>query len=146
MVIKWKSPEYHYYEKSWVWYVTAMAIVAFLLIVTIWQENFLFAVFVIVAGVMVIVWGRRRPKLIRCELDEKRLMIVDKEYELKDFAGFYLEKKLLVFKTKGRFGSFVKVGVSEDVFDKINKELQKKMPEVEYEESLTDVFSHWLGF
>jgi len=138
--------EYEYYSKGWLWYSGAIAIGLILIFIAVWQENFLFAVFVVIAGVMVIIWGKRRPKSVRFELNEKYLTIAGKERELNDFEGFYMEGNLLVLKAKGRFGSYLKIRVNEEVFDKIKKELQKKMSEVEYEESLIDVFGHWLGF
>lgn len=146
MPIKWKSSEFEYHEKDWFWYGAVVIISLFLLAVAVWQANFLFIIFIIIATLMIVVWGKRMPKLIRSELGEKYLTIDGKTRDLKDFEGFYIGDDLLVLKLKGKFGSYVKIGIDGSVFDRIKKQLQKNLAEVEYQESLTDAISRRLGF
>ena len=62
--IEWQAPEYFHYQKdvSWYWLVLILGIVT--IVFALWQKNFLFAVFVIIAEVLLFYWGRTQPRVI----------------------------------------------------------------------------------
>ena len=60
----WKAPEFQYRSKgvSWYWMsiIIAVAIIAF----AIWEHNFLFGIFIVIAEILLITWGNEAPRTI----------------------------------------------------------------------------------
>lgn len=150
-MIKWQAPEYVYYEKdvSWFWLmiIFAILIVAFAL----WQHNFLFAIFTIVAAFMLMAWGYRRPDLIDFELNDSGLKIGEKFYPKENFNHFSLQKETdgwhrLFLKNKKQFSLFLTIPTPPAEFDNIRNYCLNFWTEIEREESLIDVLSNFFRF
>ena len=152
--IKWSAPEYHHYEKdiSWYWLVAILGII--LTAIALWQKNFLFAVFVIIAALLAINWGRRKPEIVDFILSEKGLDIGGKKnYPYESLEGFAIielpensELNELVFKTRGRLNAWLKIIIANQRRDAIKEMLGQHVPEIEYQESLADHISKLLRF
>lgn len=144
--IEWQTQEYDYLKKDTIWYLVVVGIGLLLILFALWQRNFLFAVFILFAVLTVIIWNKQKPRKIKCVLDEKGIKINNKFYDLEDFSGFDLFEGLLVLKKSGYLGRYLKIKITDNVGDKIKKQLQKKLSEVEYEESIIDIIGDYLGF
>lgn len=154
MEIKWSAPEYHYYPKDvgWYWFViiAAMAVV----VLALWQRNFLFAVFSVIASILILSWGRRPPRQIDFTLSEKGLDIEGKKfYPFENLAGFAIiqnpdnaELSELILQTKNRVGTWVRVIIANQRAEDIKKLLLKFIPEIEYTESMTEHIGRILRF
>lgn len=59
--IKWQAPEYEYREKTVSWYWISIVVAALVIAFSVWQKNFLFGFFIVIAEMLFIVWGNRTP-------------------------------------------------------------------------------------
>ncbi len=73
--IEWQAPEFEYREKDISWYWLSIIVAVLILSVSVWQKNFLFAAFVVMAEMLILVWAGRKPREISFSLDEKGLTI-----------------------------------------------------------------------
>lgn len=145
-MINWTSAEFHYHEKDEAW--PALVIVGALIIgaIALWQRNLLFAIFIGIAAVLMLVWGRRRPLRRAFALDKKGLHIDDRIYPFHDFSSFALYEDALLMHPKSRVRPYFSIIIPHDKGDEIREYLLVFLPEVEYTESFVEIISHWLRF
>jgi hypothetical protein len=152
--IRWSAPEYHYYEKDGSWYWAVIIIAGVIIAFALWQENFLFAVFTLIAGMLVIAWGKREPRMIDFTLSETGLTIEGKKsFPFVNLSGFAIipdpdheEFEELILQTKGKLNSLVKIIIAKQRHDVIYASLKDVLPEIEYEASLADHIVRILKF
>lgn len=149
---EWSAPEFEYRPKSVSWYwisiICAAAIIAF----AIWEQNFLFGIFVVIAEILLIAWGNEMPATVSITLTESELSIGNaKHYQVRLFESFSVDEQnddwaelFLTLKTKLR--TPVKVMVPKAKTDEVRENLQTIMPEIEFEPSLLDSLEKIIGF
>ena len=149
--ISWQAPEFKYEHKDVSWYWLSIIIAGLMILLAIWQRNLLFALFIIIAEIMIIIWAKERPKTLNFKIDDKGVHI-DKirTYNYDDLGGFHIIEKdnisELVLKTKNRLHPVVKIIIASINIAKIRDTLNDHLPEVEYEESLADHIDRLLKF
>src|ERR1700739_3361867 len=90
--ITWQAREYDYPEKSVSWYWISIIISVLILGLAVWQKNFLFGFFIVVAEVLILSWANRTPPLIDFKLDEKGLLIgTEKQHAYSEFEAWSVE-------------------------------------------------------
>ena len=152
--IRWSAPEFHYYQKDVSWYWLVLLITVIIVGFALWQGNFLFAVFIIMASVLTLIWGKRTPKTIDFILSGRGLDIGGKKlYTYDSFNGFAIipnddepELSELIFKTKKQVNPWLRVIIATQRADDVKNLLSKFIPEIEYQESLSDRISKFLRF
>jgi len=165
--IIWQAPEFEFQKKDVSWYWMSLIIGIILLALTVWQRNFLFAIFIVVAWLVVVYSASRAPTNWNFKLSEKGIEIYLSEkdeaarkfYDFKEIEGFdiYINtaagmneapKKYgeLILKIKKRFSPYLKINFPSSDQEKIAEFLQKYIPKEEYSESLVDSFSKLIGF
>ncbi|MBI2514751.1 hypothetical protein HYV91_00985 [Candidatus Wolfebacteria bacterium] len=160
--IRWEAPDFEYNPKDVSWYWLSLMIGIVLLAVAVWQKNFLFGIFVVIAWFLVVNLAGRRPSLWEFELTEKGLEIrqpgkIDspkKFYALADMEGFDIHEvsaggydyKELILKIKSKFTPLVKITIPSSKEKKIEEFLAKFIPRKEYEESMVDSLSKLIRF
>ena len=144
--IKWKAPEFEYREKNSSWYLLAALIGASIVIIALWQRNLLLAVFMVIATIMVIYWGKQKPRVISYALTTDHFIIDDAAYDLEDFSEFYVDNHILVFKNKKRLDGYTKAFINSDQKNEIREQLEQVLPDFDYEESFSEVVSRKIGF
>lgn len=150
--ITWQAPEYLYREKDVSWYWLSIILTALLALISLWQRNFLFLIFLIIAEMMIIFWGKEYPKNIEFKINNKGIYIGSiKYYPYEDLEGYHIMEENdyaseLILRTRNRFNPFVKILVANDDIPEIKKFLQNHLNEVEYDESLNDRISKIIGF
>lgn len=153
--VKWSAPEFDYYPKSNSWYWWSIVITLLLLGFAVWQKNFLFAFFIVVAELLILSWGGRKPQPMEFKLDEKGLTIAGAKFypyaDLKNFGVSDLppvDEKLLeiVIYLKRRLRPSLSILVPRDKSSEIEAALAKKMPKTEIETTLLDALEKFLRF
>src|SRR3989344_2994815 len=140
--IKWSAPEFHYYEKTVSWYWILIIISVILTALALWQKNFLFAVFIILASFLIFMWASIRPKTIDFTLSEKGLDIDGQQFfSFQDISGFAIISDTdnsglseLAVKIKRNFGAWIKIIIAEQKQEKIKEILKLHTSEIEYQE------------
>ena len=152
--IKWSAPEFEYIQKGIGWYWLTIIVAIVLSAFALWQENVLFAVFVVIAAVLVLTWGKSYPKTIEFTINENGLAIGEqKNYSYGELKGFvvrqgYVDSELveIVFQKKSRLSPYIKILASDQDAEVIKEFLIQYLPEVKYEESLIEHIAKILRF
>lgn len=152
----WTAPEFEYREKKEGWYWVSIIVAILILVFAVWQRNFLFAFFVMVAEIMIIVWGEKRPKNIDFSINERGLNIgQEKTYSHKEVESYgFLEEAdgewlAMVIGFKKHIRPKVKIRIPKGAANKIRSAYEKFAPEareVEIEHSLLDAIERLIKF
>ena len=147
MDIKWTAPEFEYQERGVGWYYLMVIAGAALIIFSVWQRNFLFAIFVILAVAMAFAWSREKPAMHSIRVGDDGVEVANiKKFSMSDFSEFATREGRqgepdwgkLVLRFKSRFKLPLQLPVPQGNIAQIKELLSRHLSEVEYEESLTE--------
>jgi len=149
--ISWRAAEYDFVPKDVSWYWLVGGVAAALFLIALWQGNFFFAIFVVLAGAVMIFFGRRRPQIFDFKINEEEVIIGKLRYKFDFFEGFALRKRPgrldeIVLKKKKAFNPFLKIPIDSILAQDARVLLLSKLPEIEYSDSLVDIFFDWIKF
>ncbi len=105
-IISWQVPEYDRHERTKLWYIIAIIITLLLLLFSLFTANFLFAVIIIIAALVIILHDGREPEKVKVSLTDEGIVVGRKFYdydEIKNFSIVYKprqEVKNLYFEFK----------------------------------------------
>lgn len=150
----WVAPEYEHREKTVSWYWITIILAILILTFAIWQKNYIFAVFIVIAEVLIIIWAGEEPRLVKFALRAKDLVINDRKgYHLKDIQHFSVEDMDhkewadIVLHLKGPLHFPLKIHVPKHHLTDVRHLFQQGgVPEVNREESFIEVLEEFLGF
>jgi ABC-type bacteriocin/lantibiotic exporter with double-glycine peptidase domain len=148
----WRAPEFKYYYKDASWYWTSGIIAGTLILISLFQKNFLLVIFLILAELIIIMWAKQIPRTIDFKIDEDGIHCGKlKSYLYEELDGFCMEKDNeeageLILKTQSTLNPFVKINIFTKDQENINNILKNFLDEVEYEESFSDKLSDFLKF
>lgn len=152
--LSWTAPEFEYHHKTISWHWILIIAAGLLILFSLWQKNFLFAVFVAIAATLIIKWGHREPRYINFRLTGEGLEINKEQQVYDNFAGFATHPvhgqdealSYLILRRKHRLGAYLKVLAPTKLIEDVRILANKYLPEIEYEESLSDHLSRFLKF
>jgi len=153
--LAWSAPEFEYWQKPRIWYLVLILVSLVIFIIALWQGNFLFAVFVVLASIVLISSGKRPPRHLDFRLTEEALIIDNKKaYLYEQLSGFAIHRldsikdglSELVIQRKHRLGAYLKILYPTAHTEEIRHFLNRHLPEIEYQDSLSDHFFRWLKF
>jgi hypothetical protein len=148
--LSWRAAEYEHTDKDTVWYIAVCGVAALLLIFAVWQRNFFFGIFIVLAAVIVIVLNRRRPRTVDFSIDDNGVAIGTVRYSYEGFEWFAVQVRpgrldMLTFRRKSSVNPYVHIPVDSVHAAKAQEFLREKLTEGEYEESLIDALAHLVG-
>ncbi len=149
----WDAPEFIHYEKpvSWYWIsmLSAIAILGF----AMWQRNFLFGFFIIVAEILFLVWGNRESASIHFELNARGLTIGGKkQYPLNDIVAWsadeasHPEWASIWFQFKTKIRPTLRVHLRKNRLAEFREAFGSIVSEIEHEHTLIDALEAFVGF
>lgn len=165
--ISWEIPESDYSYKDVSWYWLGLIGTIILLAFAVWQKNFLFAVFVIIAYFIMNYLGGRFPTIWQIKISKKGILIslpngeAKKFYPLDSMESFDIfspigavdlsdtseeEYKELIIKFKSKFSPYLKINIYPKEEEKIKNFLLQFIPREEYSPSLVDAIGKMVGF
>ena len=158
----WRAPEFEYTVKDVSWYWLSLIIAAILLILALWQKNFLFAIFVVIAEAVVFSFANRFPAVWEFKIDGDGILIKfpdgeagkkadEKFYSFKEIDCFDIhpvneEYKELVLRLKSKFAPYLKINIFAEDELKISESLLKFLPREEIKISMSDVLLKLIRF
>jgi hypothetical protein len=86
--VQWDASEYIHHQKGFGWYLVLGFIVLVLTGLSIWAQNWTFAVLTIVMGIATAVYAGRSPGQVHYALTAQGLQIDQKHYNYSDFRAF----------------------------------------------------------
>lgn len=149
--INWKAPEYYFHEKNYEWYWVLGIITAALFLVAFILHNFLFAVFSILAGLSLSLYGARRPKIIYNEINPGGISIGNKKINYEQIDHFWinyepLAKKEIIFESKKTFSTHTIMLLEQSDPEQIRRYLLQYLKEKKIDDSLVSTLAHFLKF
>ncbi|MDO8430063.1 MAG: hypothetical protein Q7S73_01710 [bacterium] len=149
--IIWQAPEFEFQHKDASWYWLTIIVSAILALVALWQLNFLFAIFVVLAETMLIFWAKETPKILQFKISDRGIQLGRlKSYSFEELDGFHISELRnqpeLVLKTRNKLHPYVIILMLEDDAPEIKEFLKNHLAEIEYEESLSDHLFKRIGF
>lgn len=150
--IKWTAPEYHHSEKDVSWYWLVMIAAILIVVFALWQKNFLFAVFTVIAATLTTAWGRKQPRTFNFTLSDQGLDIGGKIfYPYETLKGFVIvenpdepELSELILRTTKITTPWLKIIIATQRREAIKEFLSARLPEIEYKETASDSISKFL--
>lgn len=151
--ISWDAPEYEHRPKEVSWYWVSIIVSVVLIAIAVWQENWLFGVFIVIAEVLVLVWADRAPDMIPITVSEKGVRIgEDKFYERARIAAFSIVPHEhtnwydLVLHLDRRLLPNVIVKVPHDKAHDVHQALSDLYAFFDYEESFVETLERFFEF
>jgi len=150
--LSWRAAEYHFAEKSVFWFGSISGVTIVLMLIALWQKNFFFAVFITVAGVMLMFFGRNRPAIHDFRIDDEGVGVGERDfYEYDKLQGFSMLQRSgrldeIILLRDAAISPHLRIPIDSKSAVKAREILEKRIPELEHEESLIDILSDWLGF
>ncbi len=151
--IEWQAPEFEYRGKDIAWYWVSVILAIILLSAAIWQKNFLFGVFIIMAEILILVWANRTPQTVAFKLDEKGLTIGQgKFYSYNEIESFSVDDDAedewadVLLRFRSNLRPTVKIRVPKQRLAEIEKIFTPLVSRVEFQESFLETLERFLGF
>jgi len=150
--IEWEIAFTKEVQKSNFFYIIVLGITTLLLLFSIWQKDFLFGVFIILASGTILFLSTQRPQTYKFKLTDDALIIGEDEtiYPYNRFSHFHIYKYspeeyelFLVFKEK--FRPILRIRIYPRDIEKIRDFLSGYLPQRETEPSFWDIFSKIVG-
>ncbi len=150
-MFEWKIKEYENSEKTWDWYVTVPTIFIALVIVAIFLDNILFAIFVAMAGVTLILYAHRPPRDVSVKIDKRGIVLNNNFHPMSSLSSFWIEPYeeggVLLVRSKSTFVSLISIPIPEEIdSDNIDDFLIEFLEEEELDEPLSQKIMEYLGF
>jgi hypothetical protein len=89
-VISWQVPEYRSEEKTKLWYAIYSLIAIGLLTYAIFTQNLIFAVIVIFAAVLIVVFDGGKPGMLNVALDDRGVTVGKESYSYDQIQDFFI--------------------------------------------------------
>ena len=157
-IISWEAPEFVHSPKDASWYFAGSALAVLFALIAVWQGNFLFVVFILVAWVVVIAFAEQKPVMWHFTLNEKGLEFREasgaspvKFYAYRDLAGFDMheidtEYDELWLRVQGRFVPYIRMRIPRTRKEEVVQFLSEIIRRQEYQESLADSLAKMIRF
>ncbi|RMD61754.1 hypothetical protein D6833_07835, partial [Candidatus Parcubacteria bacterium] len=134
------------------WYWGAIVILALLIALAIWQHNFLFALFLFVAGFLILFWGQQKPRMVTFSLTQEAFSFLHHSYPYHSLDHFGIvetdeEWPRLLIHRKHYIQPILSVHIPHDRVEEIRAFLKRFLREKEeMEPPLSDLFEKFLRF
>lgn len=149
--ISWRAAEHGFHEKGFVWYLWLVIVTGAIVIIALWQKNFFFAIFSVLAGVMVWVFSKRRPPIVEFKITDSGISVGSTFYEYSDIDHFSTRSRPgfldeIIISRKTRMNPFLFIPIDSHLAVSAHALLNTKLDEVEYQETFIDTISELLRF
>lgn len=106
-ILHWLVPEYRKHARSRRWYIIALAIFALLMLYSLFTANFLFALILIIAGIIIVLQDKHAAPDIEFAITEDGIALGRDFYDYKKLLSFWIyyepdEAKTLFFEFKNK--------------------------------------------
>jgi hypothetical protein len=150
--VAWDAPEYEYREKDVSWYWISIIVAAAIIAFAVWFHNFLFGFFMVVAEILLIVWGNRTPRRVEFLVNDEGVSIDGRKfYGMKEFESWSAdtlndEWNETFFNFRSRVKPALTMLVPADKLADLRTNLKTILKEVEHQSSLLDSIEKFLRF
>ena len=148
-VIEWTALEFEPHEKSSDWYWIFGIVVVIGAIIAIVVGNTLFAILIILSGVVIGVYSTKHPDTLHCAIDRRGVHVNNSSHLFKDMDSFWIDEthehhpKLLIT-LKNKLSMHISIPLGDVDLDEVGEFVGAYVNEEEQNESLTEQLTGWL--
>lgn len=150
----WEAPEFEHHERGISWYYLIGGVGVILVTLSLWQNNFLFAIFVALAVILLFVWGKIEPATRRFSITDRAIQIDNlKTMTWSELKSFSIREPhpdehlgILVLDIKRALRPDVHIPLPSEKIEAVRTALQRRLPEREHNDSLIDEVLKFLHF
>lgn len=70
-LMAWEAPEFEHREKDISWYWISIIVATLIIAFAVWQKNFLFGFFIVIAEILFVLWGNEKPRTVEFRITNK---------------------------------------------------------------------------
>lgn len=151
--LQWRAPEFEDRRKDISWYWASICAAIVILGFAVWNGNFLFGFFIVVAEILLLVWGNQAPEMLEFSLTAKSLRAGARTaYPLVNIESFSVaevpnsEWEIIFFRFKHSLRLPAAILVPRDRLQEVTRLMGQTIPQIEHEESLLDTLERFFGF
>lgn len=152
--LSWEGPEYHHHEKDDSWNKGLFLVAVLLILFALWQRNFLFLVFIVLATWLLSYFGHRKPDTIEFMFDARGFITRGIRKEYRDLDGFAIKIddrpgalfNKLIIRTKSHFTPHLVIPIEKKRTAEIRTFLTEYLSEIDHEDSMVDVLADFFKF
>lgn len=150
--MEWEAPEFEYREKGVSWYWITIILAALMIAFAVWQRDFLFGFFVVVAEMLIIIWGDREPRHLPFLLTDEHLQIGERKLHLmREFSGWSTDRSDedwadLHFYFASHWRLPLRMIIPVDRVDEVRANLRAVLREVRHDMSFIDAIEKLTKF
>jgi len=144
--IHWDFPEYIKHERKRGWYIWISLIGLSIIIYSLFTANYLFALLIVMFGIILVINHRQHPRKVEFKIDHKGIYVDGKFYSYKEIDKFWViyqppHAKNLYFEFKTSIRPKLSIPLEKQDPLEIKSFLRQYLEEdlEQEEESLTDV-------
>ncbi len=146
--IYWTALEYEYKPRSndWVW--TIILISALGAGFAIYFHNYLFGIFILISGGMLLLINLRGPKQLSIQINNEGITMEGTLYKYREIKSFFVhegESPKLMIETSRHFLPVITIPLNEDIAKTVRATLSSVIEEVHIEESKSMQFAEKMG-
>ncbi len=154
--LKWTALEYEEKERDSDWFWALGIIVVTTSLAAIIYENYFFAVLIILSGVLLGFFAKKKPDVIEYEINTRGLRIRTRVYPFENIKSFWIQiphpeetlaKDLLFIKTERLFMPIIAVPIDISLAREVHALMtDNNIPEEEMREHASEKIMDYLGF
>lgn len=149
--LEWTALEYEEKERGNDWFWALGVIVVASAITSFIYSNYFFSLFLVIAGILLVIFAVKKPDLVFYELNEKGLKIRNRLFPYENIKSFWIkkdvEKPTLFIKSERSFMPIISMPLDPNHIEEIkNMMLSKNVPEEEMKEHVSEKIMDSLGF
>lgn len=153
-ILSWEAPEYENHTRGTGWYYLVTTASLILISIALWSDNFLFAIFLAVSVILLLIWSQKDPATINFTITNTDIRISNlKIIHASDIKSFSIRSPRegekwgeLFIDIRNSFRPNVHILAEPEKVESIRKELRKIAPERAHEDSLADAILKFLRF
>ena len=88
--ISWQIPEYKAEKKTKIWYIVYSIIAIALLAYAIFAQNFIFAIIIIFAAVLIVIFDGNNPGMLEVTISDRGISVGKEFYDYEQIQDFFI--------------------------------------------------------
>ncbi|RMD52024.1 FUSC family protein [Candidatus Parcubacteria bacterium] len=144
-LMSWEAWEFPPHQRSRTWYISAFVIGLVFLIYAVWSANYIFAVIILMMGIILLINGLRKPERVHVHITDLGIVFGNHFYDYKDIKDFAIvydppEVKILYIDFNNIFEPLLSIPLEDADPNQVRKTLLPYVLEnlEREEETLTD--------
>lgn len=134
IIHEWKVPEYEEYDRGPTWIIIMSLLALALIGFAVWSQNFLFALIVMLGGIIIFLQHNQEPIEVPFAVTELGVVVGGKFYPYKEIDAFFIvydppEVKKLYFETESSIKPLLKIQFRDQDPVEVRSTLKKYIPE-----------------